>query len=288
MNILTDEKALISFIARADTIGMKDYATLLHFFASNKYEPIISPPPNPDSYAYKEWQLNLWKAISGRTDYVPHIDEACPDLTLAEGASNPFPYCTHDPVTIGNYLSAIGNIIKCLELRQGDSLIEFGVGWGHTTVNLARCGYSVTAVDIEKKFLDIVRYRSCGEPFTITTCHGDFLDFPCQQAQYDAALFFECFHHCLNFKELLTKIRFSLKPGGRIIFCAESFYDDFEFPWGVRLDGHSVWAMRKFGWMELGFNTSFIVNLIKSLGFKVEKKVFDCGAYGNIFIAKLT
>jgi SAM-dependent methyltransferase len=110
-------------------------------------------------------------------------------------------------------------------------------------------------MDIEGKFLEILRRRAARESIlTINTIQGEFLDLPDTPHVYNAALFFECFHHCIGFKVLLERLRSVIKPGGRIVFCGEVFYGDwFDFPWGVRLDGQSVWAIRSFGWMELGF-----------------------------------
>lgn len=85
----------------------------------------------------------------------------------------------------------------------------------------------------------------------------------------------------------MNKLWSALKPGGRIVFCGESFYGDwFDFPWGLRLDGHSIWAIRNFGWMELGFREQYIVGLLEKVGFSVTKSENAIGPIGTIFVAE--
>lgn len=277
------------FVAEANALQTESYEKMIEFLNSHKYNPSTSPPPDENSREFLEWQLALWKEISGRTDYSPSTCEADNNVTLKSGLSNPFPYCTDDPSTTGNYLGAIGLIIKALSLKRGDRVIEFGVGWAHTTISLAKCGYKVTAIDIEKKFLDILTHKAAQEGLDISTHHGEFVDFPEKHIKYDAALFFECFHHCLNFQDLLLKLRSSLTEYGRIVFCGEPFYGDwFDYPWGIRLDGHSIWAIRNFGWMELGFREDYIVGLLTSLGFNTKKlEIPEFGSNGIALVAAL-
>jgi hypothetical protein len=84
-------------------------------------------------------------------------------------------------------------------------------------------------------------------------------------------------------------MRKALRPGGAIVFAAEAFYDDwFDYPWGLRTDGHSVWAIRSFGWMELGFRKSYVQESLTRLGFVLEwSSLPDAGPYGELLIARL-
>lgn len=75
-----------------------------------------------------EDEFHLWKEISGRDTYSPWVDETDNNVSVVSGLNNPFPYCTGDSQTIGNYLGAIGQIIKALALKPGEKIIEFGTG----------------------------------------------------------------------------------------------------------------------------------------------------------------
>lgn len=54
---------------------------------------------------------------------------------------------------------------------------------------------------------------------------------------FDAILFFECFHHCSDHRELIRKLAVALVPEGRVYFAAEPIDDSFAMPWGLRLMG---------------------------------------------------
>src|SRR5262249_27119700 len=84
--------------------------------------------------------------------------------------------------------------------------------------------------------------------------------------KFDAIVFFESFHHCWEFKRLLQGLHRVLKPGGKIYFGAEPINRDFTVPWGVRLDGESLFVARKWGWMELGFHADFFAELLLPTG----------------------
>ncbi len=43
------------------------------------------------------------------------------------------------------------------------------------------------------------------------------------------------------------------------------------YPWGVRLDGESLWAMRRYGWLELGFDRTYFLRLLRREGFRVHR-----------------
>jgi len=55
---------------------------------------------------------------------------------------------------------------------------------------------------------------------------------------------------------------------------------------GLRLDGESVWAIRRMGWMELGFKESYFRQLMDGNGWVLRKEVAaDTPCWGTLFIA---
>ena len=288
MKTLRTQADIDNFVREGTQIGEVDYGAMINFFNDHRFEPSEKRPIDPDSAEYLSWQKNLWRLLSGRDEYQPQVDERDPNLTLEGSGADPFPFCTGDANTIGDYLGAIGLIVKALNLRRGARVVEFGVGWGHTTMALAQAGYDVTAVDIEPTFLEILDQRTKRNGCRINTRVAEFLDIEFDDASLDAVVFFECFHHCLGFRELVGRLSRALKPGGRIVFAGEPIYDWYDCPWGVRLDGHSVWSIRKFGWMELGFNDSYFENLLAGFGFELRRDVVEVfGSNGRVFTASL-
>src|SRR5207302_7213627 len=132
--------------------------------------------------------------------------------------------------------------------------VEFGPGWGTTTLNLSQMGYHVTAVDAEQDFIDLIAHRAAQLGQKINLVKSDMLEFRSEQT-FDAAVFFECFHHCSDHIQLLKNLQRLVNDDGVLAFAAEPIADApyFPFPWGLRLEGMSVWSIRKFGWLELGF-----------------------------------
>ena len=61
-----------------------------------------------------------------------------------------------------------------------------------------------------------------------------------------------------------------LKPKGEIYFAAEPITNIFPLPWTLRLDGESLFVIRKHGWMELGFRADFFSELLNKTGWDGE------------------
>jgi hypothetical protein len=85
---------------------------------------------------------------------------------------------------------------------------------------------------------------------------------------FDAVIFQSSFHHCLDFNELLGLLRMkALTPRGRVFFFSEPIFTQYAFPWGLRVDGESLWAITSNKWCELGFDRDFFIALLHAHGF---------------------
>ncbi|MHB8877062.1 MAG: class I SAM-dependent methyltransferase [Myxococcaceae bacterium] len=231
------------------------------------FEADLALPPDPHSAEYREGQLELYRRISGRPGYSVENETSPFDLELAK--SRPFPYQTGSPATVGDQLIAIGFLIKAMNLAPPAHVLELGPGWGNTTLALLQMGYRVTAVEVDPKFVQLIQHRCRAFEAQLTLVRGDMLTFESER-RYDAALFFESFHHCLDPRRLLGNLSRLVSEKGLLVFAGEPI-GAFPFPWGVRLDGQSVWSMRRYGWLELGFQTSYFLELLHSLGWGAER-----------------
>jgi hypothetical protein len=99
-------------------------------------------------------------------------------------------------------------------------------------------------------------------------------------------LFFECFHHCADHLKLIKQLPGMIKDSGIIVFASEPIIEDFPVPWGLRLDGMSVWSIRRFKWLELGFKESYFVRTMLKHGWIVEKKTCIDTHLGVVFLAR--
>jgi hypothetical protein len=77
-----------------------------------------------------------------------------------------------------------------------------------------------------------------------------------------------------------------LKEGGMAVFASEPITEAFPLPWGVRMDGMSVWSIRRFKWLELGFKESYFLQTLQQNGWTVNKHVCPETHLGVIFVAK--
>jgi 2-polyprenyl-3-methyl-5-hydroxy-6-metoxy-1,4-benzoquinol methylase len=230
-------------------------------------------PNDPHSSQYRDFQLRLYERLAART-YNPAETERANGLSLREAVDNPFPYSTRDPIAVGTYLMASGHIIQVIGSKPARRILELGAGWGHTTIDMARCGYNVTALDIEPLFTELIKMNAARLNCKIDVHCGTFDEVSKYTACFDVILFFACFHHCFEHAKLIPMLRTALSPGGRVILCNEPVgHGVVPYPWGIRLDGHSLWAIRTHGWMELGFHEDYLIDLFAKNGFTLTKHV---------------
>ena len=239
-------------------------------------------PADPDSPEYRASQMKLYEWLHGKPYAVSNEVSA---FDVQSAASRPFPFFTESPQTVGNHIISIGHLIRTLNLPPKSSILEFGPGWGNTTLWLARMGYDVTAVDIEQNFVDLIRERARRKSLQVNAMQGDFSMIHSFDRQFDAVLFFECFHHCSDHQALIAGLDRVIAPGGKAVFAAEPITDDFPIPWGLRLDGESLWAIRKNGWLELGFQERYFRDLMARHGWELNKSVCPETPWGVILTA---
>ncbi|HJT96924.1 MAG TPA: class I SAM-dependent methyltransferase [Rhodanobacteraceae bacterium] len=223
-------------------------------------------PRDPASDEYRIAQLAFYERLTQRSYDVGR--EETP-FDRAHMLRWPFPYATRSAATVGTYLMAYGQIIREMNLPPGAHVLEMGSGYGPLTHQLASMGYRVTCADISERLLEYVRTRCAGLPGAVDTICCDMNEFAIAGA-YDAVVFFESFHHVLNHADLLRRIGGCLVDDGILVFAGEPIVpNDSEivpYPWGLRMDGMSLWAIRRQGWLELGFRVDYFSDLLRRTG----------------------
>ena len=211
-------------------------------------------PPDPFGPEYRDFQMTLYEHIAGK-HYALQNERTLFDVAAYQG--RPFPYYTGSSTTAGAHLQAIGFLLRSLDLPPGARVVEFGPGWGNTTIALALLGFRVTAIEIEPNFCEVIRTRAAQNFVDVDVIQADFFWSETVTEPYDAAIFFECFHHCDDHMRLLRALHTAVKPEGKIYFASEPILPNYQVPWGVRMDGESLWAIRNFGWLELGYDEAY-------------------------------
>jgi hypothetical protein len=97
---------------------------------------------------------------------------------------------------------------------------------------------------------------------------SDMVDYQADEP-FDAAIFFESFHHCSDHLQMLRNLVHIVKEQGIVAFGSEPIVA-LPYPWGLRLDGMSAWSIRKLGWLENGFTPRYFLNALDRTGWKAE------------------
>ena len=280
VEVVTTLDRLDEKLREVDVAGAESDDAIRQVFATFRMSIEVEDKSDPWSERYRAHQFDLYHRISSRPEYSTDnevsgfpVDPRCP-----------FPYYTKSAGTVGDQLLAVGYIVKTLGLSSGSSILEFGPGWGNTTVTLAQMGYEVTALDIDPTFVQLIRDRAALFGLEPDVRVGAFLDAATIDGQFDAVLFYECFHHCSDHIKLLADLHRIVKPGGRVVLAAEPIFEGFHAPWGLRLDGESLWAIRANGWLELGFTESYFVETCMRQGWAVQRHASDVSHLTSIFV----
>jgi protein-L-isoaspartate O-methyltransferase len=201
MKLLKDLAELDAMIAACDAAEATSDDALRALFATFRMEP-PAVPADPFSPEYREAQMALYARIAGRP-YSTANEVTAFDVDAAVAA--PFPFGTRSCTTAGEHFQAMGMLLRQMALKPGSRVLEFGPGWGNTTIALAKLGHRVTAVDIEPHFCELLRRRAQRERVQIEVVNDDFLWAEgAADGSFDAVVFFECFHHCADHLRLLS------------------------------------------------------------------------------------
>jgi 2-polyprenyl-3-methyl-5-hydroxy-6-metoxy-1,4-benzoquinol methylase len=272
---------LDEMLAQVDVAAARSDDAVRHIFRTFRMDIDYRLPDDPYSERYREAVLEMYEWLHG-TPYTVANEETPFDSAAAVDA--PFPYSTQSATTVGDYLMAVGHIIRRFELPPGSRVLEFGAGWGNTTLALAQMGHKVTAIDIWPRFTDLITARAQKINVDVETLVGDFSLIHQLEGQFDAVLFFESFHHCSNHLDLIAGLDRVVAPNGRVMFAAEPILKSFPVPWGLRLDGESLWAIRRHGWLELGFQRSYFEQVLDRYGWKADWARLRQSPWGEVFL----
>ena len=246
---------------------------------------------DPFSEEYRSAVLRIYSQISGRAEYRAREHELSPYLTeITDG--RPGYYLAGSTAFTGDILVSMGALLQTLALRPGQRLLEYGVGEGGIALEAAKCGVEVTVVDIEQRYLSIIDRRAKAAGVEVKTVLGEFgTD---AGTDFDVVLFYESFHHALDHMAVAVGIRKMLGPDGRLIFAGEPvigphneiWRSSVPFPWGLRMDGLSYRVIKEYGWMELGFDHAYFMEMVRRAGYSCEFHQSALTARANCYIAR--
>jgi protein-L-isoaspartate O-methyltransferase len=280
--VITSVQEVDEMLAQCETAAAVSDDALRAVFARYRMEVDLELPRDPFSPEYRAAVFAQYEWLAGRPYSVANEHTA---LDLEHHLSAPFPYSTQSATTVADHLVAVGHLIRALHLEPQSRVLEFGTGWGNVTLALAQMGHSVTAIEIEAGFVELLRARASGARVPLEVINADFAIAAELEGRFDAVVFFESFHHCADHLALLGNLQRLVAPGGRIVFGAEPISKAMPVPWGLRLDGESLWAIRRNGWLELGFRRSYFLRALARTGWAAARAVDHHTAWGEVFVA---
>ncbi len=163
-------------------------------------------------------------------------------------------------------------------------ILDMGCGWGTSSEIMAFAGLTVTGLDINPRFVELVNSRSKRIGHNVDAVQGRFDLIP-GEALYDAALFYEFLHHAIRPWEVLDLVRSRLKIGGKLLLAGEPINNIWKH-WGIRTDPLSLYCIRKYGWFESGWSADFLKECVERSQFKIEHFAEEPNGIGWTLVAQ--
>ncbi len=221
------------------------------------YDTVVDQSSDPFSDSYFAQQVELYREISGRD-----LDQASGELhddDLQPLLDAPNPTGIGNVAVLAESLRALTTMLSLSTLEATPHILDLGAGHGLSSEIYAYAGCKVHAIDIDPALGDLSRRRSSAHNLDITRDEMNFDDLSrVADSAYDAAFFFQSFHHCLRPWDLIRQLKTKLVATGIIGFVGEPVQENWWKNWGIRLDPESIYVARKRGWFENGWSHTFI------------------------------
>ncbi|WP_165943392.1 class I SAM-dependent methyltransferase [Roseicella aquatilis] len=259
MQVIRSIEELDARMEECDRAEAVSEAALHAVLADFRMDPPIGLPPDPFSEAYREAQFALFRDIAGR------------DPAMGTEASPPHRPLPEDSTALGERLMALGWLIRAMALPRGARVVTFGAGQGDAAIALARLGCEVIVVEADPPACGWLRRRAAQEGVEIDVVQGGFAWVEGCGRRFEAVLCHGSFHRCADPLRLLRVLRAALVPEGRAFFAAEPVSPDFPMPWGLRLDGASLRALRREGRLAFGFREDSFARALAAAGWEGQR-----------------
>jgi SAM-dependent methyltransferase len=180
------------------------------------------------------------------------------------------PFSAPPPRELPESLHVFAHIVERLGLGFRAQVLDVGCGPGWLSEFLARCGYSVTGVDVSEDMVRIARARIAAirEPVGEgIEAEAEFHAMPVREMpwteRFDAAILYDAMHHFDDELATLQVIRRTLVPGGRI-FIHEGVRPEA----GSEGERRLIAEMEQFGTLESPFEPEYLVSVLGEAGFQ--------------------
>jgi uncharacterized protein YbaR (Trm112 family)/SAM-dependent methyltransferase len=139
-------------------------------------------------------------------------------------------------------IGLFGAVLRVLDLRKGEVVVDSGCGYAWTTEWFHRAGVPAVGIDISRVYPEIgIERMGANRPHLVI---GDVEHLPLQNASGDAILAYESFHHIPDRRRAMAGYDRVLKEGGRIVLAEPGAAHEHA---EVSID-----VMHKYGILERG------------------------------------
>ncbi len=121
------------------------------------------------------------------------------------------------------------NIVLCLELKDGDKVLEVGCGNGYYLSLLNRLGKKITLTGIDNDKLALADAKKFIDDNRVRLNFADAAKLPFSTNSFDKILMSEVIEHVQDEKIVLSEVYRVLKPGG--IFALTTCNIEYPFLW---------------------------------------------------------
>ena len=154
-----------------------------------------------------------------------------PDIRRAVKCEYFYKSFWRDPYFIKLYIGEmVNNYLRMLSEYGGEKLkiLDAGCGSGYISLELARAGHEVVAIDISSSCIESANRTLKSNPYTegFGSLKYSVLPFEEAEGEYDAVLFSGVLHHLDNLDEVLIKSITMLVDKG-LILCHEPCHEDW-------------------------------------------------------------
>lgn len=131
-------------------------------------------------------------------------------------------------------------VVALVRPQPGERVVDLGAGMGPATVQAARSGAHVLAVDPTPFMRRLLSLRLLASPHRghVTVLDGAAESLPLDAASIDALWTVNTVHHWTSVASAAAELRRVLRPGGRLLLVDEAF-DDPTHPFSAQVTGHA-------------------------------------------------
>lgn len=122
---------------------------------------------------------------------------------------------TNEALTFGQVHIWRRGVVRALNLKPGERVLDLAAGTGGSTAALAETGAHVIACDLSEGMIEVGRQRHPELEFV----QGDATDLPFEDASFDAVTISFGLRNVQNTEKALQEMARVTKPGGRLLIC---------------------------------------------------------------------